>query len=90
MGKVIDGLTGVEFASYDAYLDHVSPVTGYKPTDPRHHGRKGLLVSKQALKRTGSLTEEKKVKLDEDIATLTAEHEKKKKDKDAEEKAKLK
>lgn len=55
MPKVIDSLTGVEFNSYQEYLDHTSPVTGFKPTDPEHFGKTGLLVAKEALARTGSL-----------------------------------
>lgn len=56
MPKVIDSLTGVEFETYQDYLNHVSPVTGFRPTDPEHHGKRGLLVAKKALGRTGSLS----------------------------------
>lgn len=55
MAKHIDGLTGQEFATEEEYLAHVSPVTGYSPTDIEHHGERGILVAKKALERTGSL-----------------------------------
>lgn len=70
MPKVIDGLTGVEFADYKAYLAHVSPVTGFKPTDPEHQGKRGLLVSKKALSRTGSLDKGKEKEIDVKVADI--------------------
>ena len=72
MGKVIDSLTGVEFNSYQEYLDHVSPVTGYRPTDPEHQGKTGLLIAKQALKRTNSLGAEAEAKVDANLANVEA------------------
>jgi hypothetical protein len=53
--KHIDGLTGQEFDSHEEYLAHVSPVTGYKPTDLEHHGLTGVRIAKAALQRTDSL-----------------------------------
>lgn len=55
MSKHIDGLTGEVFETEAEYLAHVSPVTGYKPTDIEHHGLRGLRVAEKALERTGSL-----------------------------------
>jgi len=72
MPKVIDGLTGVEFASYEAYLAHTSPITGFKPTDPEHQGKKGLLIAKEALKRTNSLTAVAEARVDANMATAEA------------------
>lgn len=49
------------------YLAH-SCTTGFVPTDPRHLGKRFLLQSKAALKRTGSLNEEKTAQIDAQIA----------------------
>lgn len=65
MGKHIDGLTGQEFDTEEEYLAHTSPVTGYKPTDIEHQGKRAILIAKKALERTGSLTDEVKAELDE-------------------------
>jgi len=70
MGKVIDSLTGVEFDSYQEYLDHVSPVTGFKPSDPEHQGKRGLLVSKKALARTGSLSKEVEAEIESKLEVV--------------------
>lgn len=35
-GKHVDGLTGLVFATEEDYLNHVSPVTGHKPTEFAH------------------------------------------------------
>lgn len=64
MSKHIDGLTGQEFSTEEEYLAHVSPVTGYKPTDLEHHGVQGLRIAKKALERTGSLKKENEDELD--------------------------
>lgn len=61
----VDGLTGKVFSSEQEYLDHVSPVTGFKPTDLEHHGSAGLRIAEAALQRTGSLTKEVQADLDE-------------------------
>lgn len=70
MGKVIDTLTGKEFDSMQEYLEHTSPVTGYKPTDPRHHGSRFLRQSKEALRRTGKLTKTREKEIDDQIAEI--------------------
>lgn len=72
MGKVIDGLTGVEFNTYEEYLAHTSPVTGYKPTDPEHQGKTGLLIAKEALKRTNSLKADAEAIVDANLANVKA------------------
>lgn len=53
MARHIDSPTGKVFNSEEEYLEHVSPVTGYKPTDLRHQGKRGILVAKASLKRKG-------------------------------------
>lgn len=35
-GKHIDGTTGLVFETEEAYLNHVSPKTGHKPTEVEH------------------------------------------------------
>ena len=70
MPGVIDSLSGVEFATYQDYLDHTSSVTGFKPTDPEHNGKRGLLVAKKALARTGSLTPEKEAAIDANLDSV--------------------
>lgn len=65
--KHIDSLTGKVFNSEKEYLEHVSPVTGYKPTDPKHHGSRFLRQQKEALRRTGKLTEAREAEIDKDI-----------------------
>lgn len=35
-GKHVDGVTGLVFDTEEDYLNHVSPETGYKPTDIEH------------------------------------------------------
>lgn len=62
--KHVDGLTGKVFDTLQEYLDHVSPVTGFKPTDLEHQGSAGIRVAEAALKRTGSLTEEVQAELE--------------------------
>lgn len=73
MGKQIDGLTGQVFDTKEEYLNHVSPVTGYKPTDIEHHGTQGLLIAKKALARTGSLTKKKEEEIDKKIKKVKDE-----------------
>lgn len=63
----IDGLTGQEFANENAYLEHVSPVTGYKPTDLKHHGVRGLQIAKAALARVAKLTKTQETAIDAEI-----------------------
>lgn len=36
VGKHIDGITGLVFETEEAYLNHVSPVTGHNPTEVQH------------------------------------------------------
>jgi hypothetical protein len=36
VGKHVDGVTGLVFETEEAYLNHVSPVTGYNPTEVQH------------------------------------------------------
>lgn len=36
VGKHIDGVTGLVFETEEAYLNHVSPVTGFNPTEVKH------------------------------------------------------
>lgn len=55
MPKVIDSITGQEFPNYEDYLNHKNPVTGHTPRDIQHHGKRGLMVARRALARTGSL-----------------------------------
>lgn len=77
MSKHIDGLTGRVFDTEEEYLAHVSPVTGFKPTDLEHHGQRGILVAKKALERTGSLNTEVETELNSkmsDEGLANAEH----------------
>lgn len=53
-----------EFPSEQAYLNH-SCITGYKPTEIEHLGENFVLQSKEALKRTGSLTKTREKELDQ-------------------------
>lgn len=68
--KHVDGLTGQVFNSEQEYLDHVSPVTGFKPTELEHQGKRGVLVAKAALKRGGKLTKKAEADLDEKYVRL--------------------
>lgn len=61
------GLTGEVFNSEQEYLDHVSSVTGYKPTDIRHFGARAIQVAKAALSRKGKLTKTREAELDAQI-----------------------
>lgn len=36
VGKQIDGVTGLVFDTEEAYLNHISPATGCKPTEVKH------------------------------------------------------
>lgn len=36
VGKHIDGVTGLVFDTEEAYLNHVSPVTGHNPMEVAH------------------------------------------------------
>jgi len=51
VGKHIDGLTGAVFETEEAYLNHVSPVTGKTPKDPEHLGENFKRVSDAAVAR---------------------------------------
>lgn len=35
-GKHVDGPTGLVFDTEEAYLNHVSPISGHKPTEIEH------------------------------------------------------
>lgn len=50
-GAVICGVSGLVFANNDDYLNHTSPVTGFKPTEPEHLGSRFLKQQRQALLR---------------------------------------
>lgn len=65
-----DALTGKVFKSEAEYLNHVSPVTGFKPTDLRHQGKRGVLVAKAALKRGGGLDKKAESILDKQYVEL--------------------
>jgi len=45
------GQCGGGFETEAAYLEHICNSTGYKPTDPEHHGEEGKAISEAALKR---------------------------------------
>lgn len=81
MAKHIDGLTGKVFNSEAEYLAHVSPVTGFKPTDIRHQGKRGVLIAKNALKRSGSLNKKAEADLDKAYVELGGKAPKKRKTK---------
>ncbi len=51
VGMHIDSLTGAVFPTEEAYLAHVSPVTGTTPVNPEHHGLEFMQVQKAALER---------------------------------------
>jgi len=68
--KHICGLTGQVFNTEQEYLDHVSPATGFKPTDPEHQGTIGILISKEALRRSGKLTKTVEKELDSQIEVV--------------------
>lgn len=54
-GKHIDGVTGLVFETEEAYLNHVSPETGFTPKDIEHQdaltGGQASKVAEAALKR---------------------------------------
>lgn len=64
MSQHICGLTGKVFDSAEAYYDHVSEVTGFTPRDLEHQGTRGIMVAKEALRRTGKLTKTREAELD--------------------------
>lgn len=68
--KHVCGLTGQVFATEAEYLNHVSQATGFKPTDPEHQGSIGLLISKEALRRSGKLTKKKEAEIDAQIESV--------------------
>ena len=77
MAKHIDGLTGEVFATEKAYLDHVSPVTGFTPKDLEHHGSRGSQVAKASLARKGKLSKARETALDsqlEEVKTQGVDH----------------
>lgn len=71
-GKHVDGLTGAVFETEEAYLNHVSPVTGHTPQEPEHLGPEFVAVQKAALERGKERAETPKqeAKQDEAIAAL--------------------
>ena len=71
MSKHVCGLTGKEFATREEYLAHVSPVTGFTPTDLQHQGTRGILVAKEALRRKGKLTKGREAELDAQIQEVS-------------------
>lgn len=56
--KHVDGLTGLVFDTEEAYLEHTSPVTGYKPTEPEHQGEGFKAISDAAIRRGEEKKEE--------------------------------
>lgn len=50
-GKHVDSLSGLVFDTEEAYCNHKSPITGFKPTELEHQGERFKAVSEQALKR---------------------------------------
>jgi microcystin degradation protein MlrC len=63
-GKTVDGLTGFVFDSKEDYLNNVSQVTGYKPTDAEHYGSRYIRVQKEVAKKGDFLTPELEAELD--------------------------
>lgn len=59
MNKVICSPCKKEFKTNEDYLKHTCKKTGYKPTDPRHFGKRFLQQSKKALERGKSLTKKR-------------------------------
>lgn len=72
--KHVCGLTGKVFDSLEEYLAHTSPVTGFKPTDLEHHGSAGIRIAEAALKRTGSLSKEATIELEEKKETIATDN----------------
>ena len=58
LGKIISGETGAVFETEEAYLDHVSPISGFKPTEPGFNGPAFALVQQGALARGEARKEE--------------------------------
>ena len=71
--KHVCGLTGKVFNTEKEYLEHVSPVSGYAPTDIRHHGVRGLQIAKAAIARVSKLTKTKEAEIDAQIAEVQEE-----------------
>lgn len=59
-GKHIDGLTGLVFATDEAYANHKSPVTGFSPKENEHQGEAFKAVSEAALERGAARKAEEK------------------------------
>jgi hypothetical protein len=59
-GAVICGVSGLVFKNNEDYLAHTSPVTGFTPADPRHHGQRFIKQSREALLRGKAKTKGKK------------------------------
>lgn len=53
-------------------MNHVSPITGYTPKDPEHHGTRFVRQQKKALERGGSLTPEREQELDATVDRMKA------------------
>ena len=50
-GKIISGETGAVFETEDDYLNHQSPISGFKPTEAEFFGEHYKLIQQGALKR---------------------------------------
>lgn len=65
MATEICNLCRSTFTSTGDYVAHNCAVTGYTPADLAHGGTIAVLVAKESLKRSGSLTKEREAELDE-------------------------
>jgi hypothetical protein len=65
MSKIICSVSGLEFDTFEEYCDHVSPVTGFKPSQIEHQDAltngKASKIAEKALTR-GKAKKEKKEK----------------------------
>ena len=66
------GTCMVNFATKAQCDNHVCEVTGFTPKDPEHYGTASMRASKEALRRSGSLTKEKEAEIDLRIADAKA------------------
>ena len=71
---VICGLCYVKHNSNSVYLNHKCSITGYTPKDQEHFGSRFINQSKKALERTGSLSTEKKNKINDKIKKIKDEN----------------
>lgn len=73
MATNICGVCKNSYTTEEQYVSHVCGVTGRTPAEAAHFGTNFLRQSKEALRRSGSLSEEKEAAIDAEIEAAQAD-----------------